>query len=229
MMRNKSVRRGRMIGAAAAVAVGLGLFSPGAANADTFIPLPGGSMTRTLGDGTVVHLRLVDESAKISGSLGATPLHRNVWTSARVIADVSGPGAGSASIQLNPGYVVGCQVNLASLGTSESDTQGTAAGANGLTPTPPVIGTTETLTVAPGQAVTRYLLDIEKADDYGNESHKKHQTVKGSHASVSWTDETMAVDGCAGYAQARAFTFADVSTDAGESIVSVWGAPFSMG
>jgi len=230
MMRSKSVRRGRAIGLAAAVTVGLGLFSPGAANADTFIPLPGGSITRTLGDGTVVHLSLVNESAKISGSLGATPLHRNVWTSARVIADVSGPGASSAGIQLNPGYVVGCQVNLASLGTSEQDSEAAPTVSGGaITPAVPTIGTTETLTVAPGQAVTKYLLDIEQPDDYGNESHKKHPTVNGPHASVSWTDETFAVDGCAGYAQARAFTFADVSTSAGESIISVWGAPFSMG
>ena len=67
---------------------------------------------RTLGDGTVVHISLPDQSAKVSGWMGATPPHRNVWTSARVVADVSGPGASSASIERNPGYVVGCQVEL---------------------------------------------------------------------------------------------------------------------
>ncbi|GAB2701922.1 hypothetical protein GCM10027089_24980 [Nocardia thraciensis] len=230
MTRDTALRCGRMTGLAAAIAVAIGLCSSGAANADTFVPLPGGSITTTLGDGTEVTLSIVDESAKISGSMGATPLHRNVWTSGRVVADVSGPGASSASIQLNPGYVVGCQVDIASLNSEGTDTQGTTAGANGgLTPQPPVIGATETLTLGPGQAVARYVLDIEQPDDYGNEDHKRHPTVKGSHASVRWTDETFAVNGCGGYAQARAFTMADVATEAGESMITVWGAPFSIG
>jgi hypothetical protein len=222
-----------VIGLLAAVTVGLGLSSSGAANADTFMTQPNTVITRTLGDGTVVHMSLLNQSAKISGSMGATPLHRNVWTTARVVVDVSGPGASSASIQLNPGYVVGCQVDVGALTSNESGTEAENAGtsATGGLPTPalPGIGATESLTVAPGQAVTKYLLDIEQPDDYGNEIHKAHPTVNGPHASVSWNDETFAVDGCGGYAQARAFTFADVSTQAGESIISVWGAPFSMG
>ncbi|WP_280363994.1 MspA family porin [Nocardia wallacei] len=227
MYRSRTLRRGRAAGLLAAVTIELGLCSSGAANADTFVPLQGGSITRTLGDGTVVTLSIVDESATISGSMGATPTHRNVWTSGRVVADVSGPGADSASIQLNPGYVVGCQVDIGSLNSQDTDTQGTQTGGAGLAA--PVIGVTETLTIAPGQAVTRYVLDIEQPDDYGNEIHKKHPTVDGSHASVSWTDETFAVNGCGGYAQARAFTMADVSTEAGESMLTVWGQPFTMG
>ncbi|WP_245718380.1 MspA family porin [Nocardia miyunensis] len=218
-----------MIALLAAMTVGLGLSASGAANADTFMRQPNTVITRTLGDGTVVHMSLLNQSAKINGSMGATPLHRNVWASARVVVDVSGPGASSASIQLNPGYVVGCQVDIASLSNDDSGSENPSVSSTGVTPAVPTIGTTETLTVAPGQAVTKYLLDIEQPDDYGNEIHKAHPTVQGHHASVSWTDETFAVDGCGGYAQARAFTFADVSTDAGESIISVWGAPFSMG
>ncbi|BCK58184.1 MspA family porin [Nocardia wallacei] len=225
MNRSGTARRGRAIGLPTAVAVALGSWSAGAANADTFVPLQGGSITRTLGDGTVVTLSILDESATISGSMGATPTHRNVWTSGRVVADVSGPGADSASIQLNPGYVVGCQVDIGSLNSQDTDTQG----ASGTGLAAPVIGVTETLTIAPGQAVTRYVLDIEQPDDYGNEIHKKHPTVDGPHASVSWTDETFAINGCGGYAQARAFTMADVSTEAGESMLTVWGQPFTMG
>ncbi|MQY23452.1 MspA family porin [Nocardia macrotermitis] len=229
MIYGKSVRRGRVIGLVTAVAVGLGLSASGAANADAFMRQPNTVITRTLGDGTVVHMSLLDQSAKVSGSMGSTPLHRNVWTSARVVVDVSGPGASSAQIQLNPGYVVGCQVDISGLNNSDSASESATTSSSGLTPGAPSVGATETLTLAPGQAVTRYLLDIEQPDDYGNEAHKAHPTVKGSHASVSWTDETFAVNGCGGYAQARAFTFADVSTSAGESIISVWGAPFTMG
>ncbi|MEA3528708.1 MspA family porin, partial [Nocardia gipuzkoensis] len=44
----------RMAGVGAAATIAMGLFSTGAANADTFVPLPGGELTKTLSDGTVV-------------------------------------------------------------------------------------------------------------------------------------------------------------------------------
>jgi hypothetical protein len=47
--------------------------------------------------------------------------------------------------------------------------------------------------------------------------------------SVGWTDETFSVDGCGGCAQARTFVAVDVATDNTESMVTLWGAPFSMG
>ena len=62
--RPASRAQGRRVGAAAAVAIGF--FSAGAANADTFVPLPGGTITQTLADGTVVTVTMTDESANIS-------------------------------------------------------------------------------------------------------------------------------------------------------------------
>ncbi|MBF6470199.1 MspA family porin, partial [Nocardia beijingensis] len=81
----------------------------GAANADTFVPLPGGELTKTLSDGTVVTIRLVGESANISPSMGATPLHRNAWVSGSAQVELSGTAGG----KIFPGYTVGCQVNIA--------------------------------------------------------------------------------------------------------------------
>ncbi|SIT33732.1 hypothetical protein SAMN05421776_1181, partial [Nocardia farcinica] len=52
----------RAAGACAAATVAFGMLSAGAANADTFVPLPGGEITKTLSDGTVVTVRLVGES-----------------------------------------------------------------------------------------------------------------------------------------------------------------------
>ncbi|MBU3061803.1 MspA family porin [Nocardia sp. NEAU-G5] len=222
-----STRSSRVAAIIVTVGVGLGFGSSGAANADTFIPLPDASITRTLGDGTVVHLSIVGESAKVSGSMGATPLHRNAWTTGRVVVDVSGPKASSASIEINPGYIVGCQVNIGSLGTGEGES-GTAPASSTALLTG-AIGDTETLTLGPGQAGANFILDIEQPDDYGQESHKKHTTVHGPHASVSWTDETFAVNGCGGYAQARLFAGVDVSTDNTESFSTIYGAPFTMG
>lgn len=220
-------RSSRVAAILATVGVGLGFGSSGAANADTFIPLPDASITRTRGDGTVVHLSIVGESAKVSGSMGSTPMHRNVWATGRVVVDVSGPKAASAEIQINPGYIVGCQVDISSLGTGESESE-TAPASRTVLPTG-AIGDIETLTLGPGQAGANFILDIEQPDDYGQEIHKKHTTVYGPHASVSWVDESFAVNGCGGYAQSRLFAGVDVSTDNTESFSTIYGAPFTMG
>uniref|UniRef100_UPI0024565D4A MspA family porin n=1 Tax=Nocardia asiatica TaxID=209252 RepID=UPI0024565D4A len=104
----------RMAGVGAAATIAMGLFSTGAANADTFVPLPGGELTKTLSDGTVVTVRLVGESANISPSMGATPLHRNAWVSGSAQVELSGAAGG----KIFPGYTVGCQVNIAGGGAT---------------------------------------------------------------------------------------------------------------
>lgn len=155
----------RLAGAGAAATIALGLCSTGAANADTFVPLPGGEISRTLTDGTVVTVRLVGESANINPSMGSTPMHRNTWVSGSAQVELSGPGVKGGAIY--PGYVVGCQVNF---------------GGGGVT-----------------------------------------------GGSVTWSDSTLGLSGCAGYAQARAFVKVKVSTEAVSSLVTLWGQPFSIG
>lgn len=73
------------------------------------------------------------------------------------------------------------------------------------------------------------MLDLEQADDYGNETHKKRNKFKGHSGSVSWADETIGLNGCGGYAQARSFVSVEVETDNVISWVTVWGQPFSIG
>ena len=64
---NTGLRRGLQISAVgAATAVAVGFLSAGAANADTFVPLPDGSITEILADGTVVTITRTGESANIS-------------------------------------------------------------------------------------------------------------------------------------------------------------------
>ena len=99
----------RLAGVGAVSAVALGFFSAGAANADTFVPLPDGSITRTIDGGTTVTVSRVGETALISPSLGSTPLHRNVWTSGTAVVDVSGP---KTSGSIEPGYIVACQLTM---------------------------------------------------------------------------------------------------------------------
>ncbi|MEV0331653.1 MspA family porin [Nocardia sp. NPDC050717] len=219
MINRKSMARAAGFTAAATVA--LGLLSTGAANADTFVPLPGGHITKTLSDGTVVDISLVGESANINPSLGSTPAHRNAWVSGSAQVSVSGDGGG----KIFPGYTVGCQVNISGGGVEggaegEQPYEGEASGG---------VTTGGELSLGPGQAKSFYVLDLEQADDYGNESHKTRNSFKGGSGSVTWADETIGLSGCGGYAQARSFVSVEVETDNVISWVTLWGQPFSLG
>ncbi|MBF6468266.1 MspA family porin, partial [Nocardia beijingensis] len=197
----------------------------GAANADTFVPLPGGELTKTLSDGTVVTIRLVGESANISPSMGATPLHRNAWVSGSAQVELSGAAGGA----IFPGYTVGCQVNIAGGGATGGVDGGVdwSSGEN----VKPSVGAHSggNLSLGPGQAKSFYVLDLEQADDFGNEAHKKRIRFKGTTGSVTWADETIGLNGCAGYAQARAFVSVEVETDNVITWVTLWGQPFNLG
>ncbi|MGN2635891.1 MspA family porin [Nocardia takedensis] len=225
MINRKSLARMAGVGAAATVA--LGLFSTGAANADTFVPLPGGEIVKTLSDGTVVKVSLVGESANINPSLGSTPVHRNAWVSGSAQVEISGTGS-DAGGAIYPGYTVGCQVNISGGGVSggvdgsvdwsgEEVTGGVGATSGG------------ELSLGPGQAKSFYILDLEQADDFGSEAHKKRNKFKGSNGSVTWADSTIGLSGCAGYAQARAFVSVEVETDNVITWVTLYGQPFSIG
>ncbi|MEU2034804.1 MspA family porin [Nocardia amamiensis] len=214
----------RAAGLCASAAITVGLLSTGAANADTFVPLPGGELVKTLSDGTVVTIRLVGESATISPSMGSTPLHRNAWVSGSAQVELSGTAGG----KIFPGYTVGCQVNIAGGGATggmdgnvdwSGDTVTGGVGAN----------SGGNLSLGPGQAKSFYVLDLEQADDFGNESHKTRNAFKGTSGSVTWADETIGLNGCGGYAQARAFVSVEVETDNVITWVTLWGQPFSLG
>ncbi|MFD3505959.1 MspA family porin [Nocardia sp. NPDC058666] len=224
MINRKSMARAAGFTAAATVA--LGLLSTGAANADTFVPLPGGHISKTLSDGSVVDISLVGESANINPSMGATPAHRNAWVSGSAQVSVSGGGSG----KIFPGYTVGCQVNIAGGGVTGKAEGSQAPPKEGVTP--PAEGGVSTggeLSLGPGQSKSFYVLDLEMADDFGNETHKTRNAFKGGSGSVTWADETIGLSGCGGYAQARAFVSVEVETDNVMSWVTLWGAPFSLG
>ncbi|MFE2962039.1 MspA family porin [Nocardia tengchongensis] len=225
-------RSGRVLGVAVAAAAGLSGFGPAApVQADTFIPLPGGSITRQLADGTNLTVRITGESAKISGSMGSTPVHRNVWTTAVASIDLDGPSASTATIKISPGYVVGCQVDISGLSANSTGGGGYNADLTGASLG--TLGANEQMgsgiTLGPGQAVARLMLDLERPDDYGQESHKRYNKVPGPHASVSWTDETFSVDGCGGYAQARTFVAAEVDSTTFIGNLVLYGEPFTIG
>ncbi|NUP26011.1 MAG: MspA family porin [Nocardia sp.] len=216
----------RLAGVGAAASIALGLFSTGAANADTFVPLPGGEIVKTLSDGTVVTVRIAGESANISPSMGATPVHRNAWVSGSAQVEIA--GGEKVGGKIYPGYVVGCQVNISGGGVDGSVTGDVKVGDDSAEITPSGKGGAN-LTLGPGQAKAFYVLDIEKPDDYGDEEHSTNNKFKGNNGSVTWSDETIGLSGCGGYAQARSFVKVKVETDHVMSVVTLWGQPFSIG
>lgn len=217
MMDHKKFARAAFVAAAA-----VGWMTSGTAGADTFVPLPGAAVTETLGDGTAVTVRIVGESATISPSMGATPLHRNAWVSASAQVELSAP----ARSKIKPGYIVGCQVNIAGGGANSGGNYSTDwAGKN-----PSAGGSLGgNLSLGPGQARKFYLLDLEAPDAFGAESHRPFSSLAGTSGSVSWHNSTLGLSGCAGYAQARSFAEVEVETAAAKEVVTVWGQPFGLG
>ncbi|MEV0331650.1 MspA family porin [Nocardia sp. NPDC050717] len=221
--RTTGVRRGARaagVGAAAA-AVAFGLLSTGAANADTFVPLPDGQKV-----GPNVTITRTHESALISPSLAANGAGRVVWVSGSAIAEVAAtpegevgpwngpsgrPGSNNSSThgtsQLNTGYIVGCQVSIAddAIGAGVSggvSTGGVSAGGS--------IG----VNLGPGEVkfVQISSKDIQKAGTYA----------------IDYQDAEIEIQGCAGYAQARAYTVVEIIGDH-YSKTTLYGMPFSIG
>ncbi|WP_328391979.1 MspA family porin [Nocardia sp. NBC_00416] len=211
----------RIASLAGATVAAIGLFSAGAASADTFVPLPGGELTHTLPNGLSITARIANESALINPSMGSTPLHRNAWVSGSAQVEVHGAHKGT---KITPGYVVGCQVDISGGGANGgAGVQGSGDKVTGN------LSSGGNLTLGPGQATSFLLLDIEKPDVYGDEGHSFANKFTGPNGSVTWSDSTIGLNGCAGYAQARSFVRVEVSTEQGISEFRVWGQPFSLG
>ena len=210
----------RAAGIAAAVAVALGLSSTGAANADVFVPLAYGE--KALGDGGKIVRS--DESAKIVPSFN--PASRQTWVSGRASVDVKqtpegkvGPFNGPAGAegtnnssthgasQINTGYIVGCQADIAGL------SGGTSFGFN-LFSGMPSGSVALTVPVLPGQvrAIPLDSKDILKAGRY----------------EIQYTDRQITVQNCGGFAQARSYIAVEIIGDNYVKTV-LYGQPFSIG
>ncbi|MBU3061479.1 MspA family porin [Nocardia sp. NEAU-G5] len=221
--RTSGVRRGaRIAGIGAAATVAIGLLSTGAANADAYIPLPDGTTAGP--DGVVIHR--FGEHATISPSLAANGAGRTVWVSGRAEADVPnapkttvGPNNGQlntpgsnnssthASSQINTGYIIGCQVNIG--------TDAISAGISGsVSLTSANVGGSIGLNLGPGQVKFVQIDDMD--------------ITHPGHWGVDYQDAEMNIQGCAGYAQARAYTVVEVVGN-NYSKTTLYGQPFSIG
>ncbi|PXX71730.1 MspA protein [Nocardia tenerifensis] len=211
----------RTVGLAAAAVVAAGLASTGAAQADTFVPLPGGER---LGPG--VKLARTQESALVSPSLAANGAGRSAWVTGAVTADVTAtpdgkpgpnngaknaPGTNNSSThgasRISTGYIVGCQVSIGENAISAGFSGGvTLNGGN--------VGGSVGLKLGPGDVT---FVSIDGKD-----------ILKPGVYSIEYRDVEMQIQGCAGYAQARSYTVVEIIGD-NYSKTSLYGQPFSIG
>lgn len=222
--RTHGLRRGaRIAGIGAAAAVAIGLFSTGAANADTFVPLPDGQKAAPSGTVTITR---TGEHAVISPSMAANGAGRVVWVTGNAVAEITetpegtagpnnGPANGNGSnnssthgtSQLNTGYIVGCQVNIA-------DNAITAGLSGGISLSDASVGGSIGVNLGPGEVK---FVQIDSKD-----------VTKPGTYSVEYQDAEIQLQGCAGYAQARSYTVVEIIGDH-YSKTTLYGQPFSIG
>ncbi|MFE3545001.1 MspA family porin [Nocardia sp. NPDC059177] len=193
----------------------------GTANADTFVPLPDGEKA---GPGVVI--KRVAESALISPSMAANGAGRVAWVSGTVLAEVAETPKGEArpwvggsgrdgtnnssthgASRINTGYIVGCQVSI-------SDNAISAGVSGGLSTSGVNAGGSIGVKIGPGEVKW---VGIEGFD-----------ILEKGNYHVSYKDVELQIQGCAGYAQARAYTVVEIIGD-NYSKTTLYGAPFSIG
>lgn len=233
------LRRGaRIAGLGAAAALTIGLMSTGAANADTFVPLPDGQQNAP---GAVI--KRTGESALISPSLAANGAGRVAWVSGTVTADVTGitqpgkagptngvptNGAGTNNSsthgvsQMTTGYIVGCQVDITGLKANLGGSLDTGLTANPLaSPAVPLAaaplgGLSGSLSVPLSAGQVKFVF-LQRKDIPDNGTY-----------SIKYQDAAIDVQNCGGYAQARAYTVLEIVGN-DYSKTTLYGEPFSIG
>lgn len=226
----KNITRRVVAAAGIAGAVAMGLTSLGAGGA-TAGPLPGGTITKTLVDGTPVTVQLFDEYASVQRPISNVPTSREVWGSGKVRVTVGGKAEGGA---IKVGWEVGCQVNF---GSGKATVPGVGGELNYGTPGNVTAGAGIVgdsvggkVEVGPGQVSRHWLISETSGTDKQDENYSlSAYTFKGNKGGVVYSQEQFKVDGCIGYAAARAIVQVTVSTDAVKGVVMLNGKPFSLG
>ncbi|HEY9311678.1 MspA family porin [Williamsia sp.] len=217
-MKNTISRRlAAAAGIAGVSAVALAAMGTGAAAAG---PLPGGKTVQTLDDGTQVTVSLFGESSTISPAMSAIPTSRNVWLNGKIAVNVTG-GAEGGSIEA--GYIVGCQLNFgASAGAAGGVEVAPPATPGGEFDTTPGAGVEGGFELSPGEATYVAFFTDEDGNNSGID-------FEGATGGIAYSQETFAVHGCAGFAEAKAYVKVTVETESTTGIVTLYGSPFSIG
>lgn len=217
-MKNLKKRTMAGVAIAGAALVGITGLTAGAAEAGK---LPGATKTKSFDEGSV-QIRLFDEAYSIRRAVTNIPTSREIWVSGKVRVTTNGGVKGG---NINVGYLVGCQLDFGA--GASGGIQGNFKWKDIIEGTEPTI--TDTLDgtetgvgfkLSPGEAA--YVPVIKSSSDgsfnFGN-----------ARGGVAYSQERFGVDGCAGYAQARAKVTVRVSTDTFRGNITTYGAPFSLG
>ncbi|MFW0784500.1 MspA family porin [Gordonia sp. CPCC 206044] len=214
---------------AGAVVVGLIAAAPllgqGVAQADTQVRLPNQTVVKRLNDGSTLTITRTNERARINPSLGGTPLHRNAWVSGRYDLKSSDK---KSRIGIGAGYIVGCQMTFGAKSTTDGKASPSLSESGGVN----ITGTASTggsVTIGPGQAAMFSINDAEYQDPFGSRGHSKSVKFRNGEGALAYTNATMMINGCAGYAQARSFAKVSVQTEKTTQVVNLYGKPFSLG
>lgn len=204
-----------------------GALSGGAGSAEA-ATLPGAHKAKSVPGGKV-SIRLFDESYGVQNSVGNNPFSREVFVSGKVRVTTGGGLKGGT---VTTGYLIGCQLDFgagagAGAGVkSELDPDALIAGQNPFGPPAATKGTgvKGQFTLAPGEAkfvpVIRASVGGETVESF---------SFSGATGGVAYKSERFGVDGCAGFAQARALVNVQVSNDGNASNITLYGKPFSIG
>ncbi|GAC01574.1 hypothetical protein GONAM_29_00180 [Gordonia namibiensis NBRC 108229] len=222
MKKNITRRVVAAAGLTGAVAMGLTSLAAGGATAG---PLPGGTVTRTLVDGTPVTVQLFDEYVNVQRAVTNVQTSREVWVSGKIKVTVGGKAAGGS---VNAGYLVGCQVNFGASAEGGTGLSGNPFDGSGTVTPGGEAGAGFTL--GPGQASYFPIIDTTSGTDKSYTDYTVNSySFKGKTGGVVYSQEKFGMDGCAGYASAKAKVKVTVSTDAVKGVITLYGKPFSIG
>ncbi|RDB47887.1 hypothetical protein DVB87_10665 [Tsukamurella tyrosinosolvens] len=219
-------------------AVSAALIAPATASADTVINLRDATQSVKTASGTIT-VTVKGQRARLSPGMVALPSTRNAWVSGTVSVKVSGAEANGGSIEA--GYAVGCQVDVGSAsidlgaGAESGATYNDADKGTGVKPS--VSGSTGgSVSLAAGSIGTQSLT-YDRATwpkpgdevDAGWADPSTSFDFTGSSGSFSFSDQTIGVDGCGGYAQARLYVIAKAEVGNTKGRVVLWGDRFTLG
>lgn len=180
------------------------VFGSGAAQADTFVPLPDGDQSLETAIGIPVDLSRTEERAVVSPALAGNGMSRTATLSGTVYA--TAPGATSGT--LVTGYLLGCQVDLSG---------GVSLGGDiFIQPNLVFPEISPSINLLPG-GVANVKLNTKNLDP------------EAGAVGFAYSNRGVQVDGCGGYAQARAYSVLTVKNDHGSAEVTLYGQPFSIG
>ena len=192
--------------------------------------LPGAHLSKKVPGGSV-SIRLFDESFAVQRPVTNTPLSREVWVSGKVAVQTGGSLKGGT---VTTGYLIGCQLDFGAKSgvdlSGEVDFTDTVKDVISgeeepaepeFTPSGAVTGQFK---LGPGKAEFVPVIRASIGDATVNGF-----TFTGQRGGVAYSQERFGVDGCAGFAQARALVNVQVSSDEYKGNVTLYGRPFSIG